>query len=387
MLIILFLISLRGLSISTLFNNTFAVLNLSLLAIIAISGFVFGDFNNLTKTPYKNGFEGVIQSASIVTYAFIGFESSTFAIDETINPSRNVPLSMIISLALVGLTYFGSSFSLILMQPFDQLDLHAPYPVAFKSIKFMYWVVSIGPIVSLTGSLLSSIFSIARIAYNMSKDGLLFKYLSNVNRKTEIPDLATITSLVISLFLVVIVDVKGLIGFADVSSFLIYSLIAVALLVVRYFHDDPETYESIDDEIVTNSEIAESSFVKINESQQLLNDTEDEDLNISINNLNIGIISNIVRKKSGMEKFRDRCYRMKFFQNKLNALAIIFLIFVSNLVYFGLINKFHSVRFVVLAVFIATNLVLAVVLSLFKQSKMPSHMSFKVSFFLFGFLV
>ena len=119
---------------------------------------------------------------------------------------------MIISLSMISLTYCGSSLALNMMQPFGEFDLHASYPTAFKNVTFMYWICSIGPILSLTGTLLISIFTIVRTAYTMSKDGLFFKFLSNINQKTEIPDLATITSLVLSLFLVVLIDIQSLIG-------------------------------------------------------------------------------------------------------------------------------------------------------------------------------
>ena len=125
---------------SVTFNNILAVLNISLLIVITIAGFVYGSFSNLTKTPYTNGFEGIVQSASIVIYAVTGFESSTYAINEAKKPSRNVPLSMIISLSIISFCYCGSSFALNMMQPFDEFDLHASYPTAFKNVKFMYWV-------------------------------------------------------------------------------------------------------------------------------------------------------------------------------------------------------------------------------------------------------
>ena len=141
-----------------------------------------------------------------------GFESSTYAINECKNPARNVPLSMIISLSLISFVYCGSSFALNMMQPFDEFDLHASYPTAFKNVPFMYWLCSIGPIISLTGTLLISIFTIARTAYAMAVDGLFFKVLANVNKKTEIPDYATVTSLVFSVILVVLIDIQSLIG-------------------------------------------------------------------------------------------------------------------------------------------------------------------------------
>lgn len=62
----LFLISFRGIHASSLFNNALAVLNIGLLTIISIGGFVFGRLDNMQFGKYSNGFEGVIKGASIV---------------------------------------------------------------------------------------------------------------------------------------------------------------------------------------------------------------------------------------------------------------------------------------------------------------------------------
>jgi APA family basic amino acid/polyamine antiporter len=142
--IFMFIVSLRGIRLTTLFNNVLAVLNLILLAIITIGGFVFGDFSNLTKVKYTQGVEGVLKGSSVVMFAFFGFESSTFAIDETINPARTIPLSMILSLVVINVVYCGACVALNLMTPFNKIDNHAAYPTAFKNIQFMYIIVTIG---------------------------------------------------------------------------------------------------------------------------------------------------------------------------------------------------------------------------------------------------
>ncbi|RMZ93136.1 cationic amino acid transporter 4, partial [Brachionus plicatilis] len=274
-----FLVSLRGIQLTALFNNMLAVLNISLLLLITIGGFVYGNLDNLINTKYSNGFNGIIKGSSIVIYAYIGFESSTFAIEEALNPASSVPLSMIISIFLIMLTYCGSSLSLNLMQPFDKIDLHSSFPSAFKNVKLMYFVVSIGPIMSLIGSLVSSIFSTARIAYTMSKDGLLFKCLSSVNVSSKIPDMATIWSMIICLLLILLFDVENLIGFTDISGFLIYSAVAMGLLVMRYNHDtesivnqtmiesSPDSFELSEDRVnlldsVSESELATQTIFK-----------------------------------------------------------------------------------------------------------------------------
>jgi amino acid transporter len=142
--VVLFVISLRGIRLTTLFNNTLAALNLTLLFIITVGGFVFGDLSNLTKVEYAQGVAGVLKGSSVVMFAFFGFESSTFAIDETLEPHRTIPLSMILSLVIINVVYCGASVALNLMTPFNKIDNHAAYPSAFKNIEFMHVIVTLG---------------------------------------------------------------------------------------------------------------------------------------------------------------------------------------------------------------------------------------------------
>lgn len=169
----------------------------------------------------------------------MGFESSSYAINETINPTKNVPASLVISICLITFVYCTSSLALNLMQPFDQIDPHAPYPTAFKSTSFMFVLASLGPLVSLSGTLFTSIYATARIVYTMASDGLFFARLAHVDERTRVPRTASIVIFALSFVLVVGIDIRDLIGFTDITGFLIYSTMGVALLMIRYYnHDD-----------------------------------------------------------------------------------------------------------------------------------------------------
>ena len=165
----------------------------------------------------------------------MGFESSSFAINETVNPTKNVPASLIISIFIIVLTYCTSSLALNLMQPFDKIDPHAPFPTAFRSTpRPLYSIVSVGPLISLSGALFTSIYSTARIVYTMANDGLLFAPLAAISSRTHVPHTATLFTLFLSVLLIIVIDVPGLVGFTDITGFFTYSLTALALLTVRY---------------------------------------------------------------------------------------------------------------------------------------------------------
>ena len=241
------------------------------------------------------------------------------------------------------------------MQPFDQINTKASFPTAFQHINWMHTVVSIGPLLSLAGALYICTYSVGRIAMSMAKDGLLFKYLAAIHPKTKIPHKAILTALVLSLSLTIIIDVESIIGFVNISGFLIYSIIGVSLLVTRYFHDDD-----------TPAEILESEAEIIS----LLDKTS------STSNL-IGEKTN--RTRLVINKIRDKCFQYTFFNNKKNALYLIYSIFFINIFFSGLLNNIKRFQVFTTALALVINLILAVVLSLFKQMAMSENVSFQVS--------
>lgn len=52
----------------------------------------------------------------------------------------------VIMFSVITLSYCGAAFSLNMMVPFDQIDKEASYPSAFKSVNWVFLVVTIGPI-------------------------------------------------------------------------------------------------------------------------------------------------------------------------------------------------------------------------------------------------
>ena len=369
--ILLFLISLRGIHLTTLFNNTLAILNLFLLAVICLGGFAYGDLANLTNVNYSNGVEGVLKGSSVVMYAFFGFESSTFAIDETISPAKTVPLSMLFSILILNLAYCGASVSLNLMQPFDQIDPKATYPSAFRNHKFMHLVVAIGPIVSLTGTLITTVYTIARVLFSMSSDGLVFKFLSRVNENTKVPDSATIVSAIMCTCLVAFIDVANLIGFTDIVGFLTYSSVAVALLVVRYYGGNENELDGLGNEYLDGddsvNQVVESSLM--NSVYQ-----NEESTNLIETSTNERHSSAIKRSSKGFG----------FFRRRRNVLLVILFDYLGNLMLFGLMHnlKLYTVfnyKLVLMILAAILNLLVCLVLCMFEQVYIPDVVLFKVT--------
>ena len=370
-LIIVFIISFFGIEFTAFFSNILAVVNTLVLSTLTIFGFIYGKSQNLLQNPYQNGVHGIVKGAGIILYAYMGFESSTCATTEAKNPSRDVPLSMIISLSLICVLYSSVSFSLNFMQNYTEIDKNAPFPTAFQNIKWMHTVASIGPVFSLTGTLLTSVFGFGRVIYAMANDGLFFKSLSIVHKKFKIPHFAFLFGFIFAVILLITLDLKDLLGFADICGFLAYVLVSTALLVVRY-SPTSERFQVINEDEEEEEEEEETVFMDrrtllLEEiSEPLLSEFDDPELKIS-------------SRRRQREPNKKRCFRYSK-QKKLSSIIIIF-VFILNIFLSGLFNYTKNFEVLLIVLIVLFNLIASFLLILFcEQVQDQQKIAFKLPF-------
>ncbi|XP_013783291.1 cationic amino acid transporter 3-like isoform X2 [Limulus polyphemus] len=242
-----------GVKESSRFNNIFVVLNLCIVLFAVIAGSFKADIHNwqLSKSeiPSTNksynygdggffpyGFSGMMRGAATCFYAFVGFDIIATTGEEVYNPQKAIPFSIILSLLVTFLSYFGVSSVQTLMWPYWDQNRAAPLPYVFEMVEWHIakWIISVGALAGLSASLLGAMFPLPRILYAMATDGLIFQQLATVHDRFKTPVIATVISGSFAGLMAMLFDVNELADMMSIGTLLAYTLVAVSVLLLRY---------------------------------------------------------------------------------------------------------------------------------------------------------
>lgn len=185
---------------------------------------------------------GIMAGAVLAFFAFIGFEDMVNVAEETKNPSRTLPLAIIVTLIATTLIYLAISIIAVLAVPLQELVSHeAPLALIYERStgKPAHVLSTIGIIAVLNGALVQVIMA-SRVLYGLGGQGLLPRFLANVNSRTHTPLIAT--CMVVGVILVLALGF-GLAGLAETTSLItltIFALVNGALIRIRLRDGKPD---------------------------------------------------------------------------------------------------------------------------------------------------
>jgi APA family basic amino acid/polyamine antiporter len=186
--------------------------------------------------PNRYGMEGVIRGASIVFFAYIGFDAVSTAAQEAKNPQRDMPIGILGSLVICTILYIIVSAVLTGLLPYGMLGTPKPVATALEAHPQLLWlktIVEIGAIAGLSSVILVMIIGQSRIFYAMSGDGLLPKFFGRVHPKFRTPHTATVIVGVIAIALAGLLPIGVLGDLVSMGTLLAFATVCIGVLVLR----------------------------------------------------------------------------------------------------------------------------------------------------------
>jgi len=223
-----------GIKESARFNNVMVALKLAILVFFIVVGAMYVKPSNWS--PFMpNGFTGVWIGASLIFFAFIGFDAVSTAAEECRNPGRDMPIGIIASLGICTVIYVATAAVLTGIEPWQKLGVANPLASAFSSIG-LDWaagIVSLGAVISMTAVLLVFQLGQPRIFFAMSRDGLLPKYFARVHPRYQTPHVTTIWSGVAVGSIAGVTNINEMVELTNIGTLFAFVLVCAGVIILR----------------------------------------------------------------------------------------------------------------------------------------------------------
>jgi len=225
----------RGVKESARFNNVIVVLKiLTLLFFIGVGVFFVKPEN--WHPFFPGGFHGVWAGASLIFFAYIGFDAISTAAEECVDPGRDMPRGIIGSLAICTVLYIAAALVLTGMIPYRQLVGVADPLAAALAYVNQGWAagfLAAGAVIAMTAVLLVFQLGQPRILLAMSRDGLLSPWFAKIHPRYRTPHVSTILTGVFVGFFSAIANIDEIVQLTNIGTLFAFSLVCMGILILR----------------------------------------------------------------------------------------------------------------------------------------------------------
>ena len=244
-----------GVSESAKFNNIIVAIKVTVLvAFILVGGFLIlkdlptymPNWDPFIPAPTGEkgefGWSGILRAASIVFFAYIGFEAVSTAGQEAKNPGKDMPFGIIGSLLACTVLYILVSIVLTMVVNYKSLNVPDPVAVAVDAFGPQWaWfakTIKVGAIIGLTSVILVLMYGQTRIFYTMARDGLLPKPFARVHPKFRTPYINTMLVGVIVACAAGFFDINTLGDMTSVGTLAAFGIVCLTVIWLRRTHPD-----------------------------------------------------------------------------------------------------------------------------------------------------
>lgn len=228
-----------GVRESAFANTIMVVIKVAILLFFLVLGFQYVRPENWR--PFApNGFNGVWVGASLIFFAYIGFDAVSTAAEESKNPKRDMPFAILMSLFVTSLLYIAVTAVLTGMLPWNQLGTAEPLVTAFseRGLNVAAGIIAFGAVVATTSVLLVFQLGQPRILYAMARDGLLPGWAATVHKKYRTPHVTTIMTGVFVAIFAAVAPIEEVIELTNIGTLFAFIVVAAGILVLRYLEPD-----------------------------------------------------------------------------------------------------------------------------------------------------
>ncbi|WP_368490317.1 amino acid permease [Clostridium sp. BJN0013] len=224
-----------GVKESATANNVIVGIKLAVIILFIILG--VGHVNPANWHPFMPyGWKGVFSGASIIFFAYIGFDAVSTAAEEVKNPQKDLPRGIIASLIICTVLYIVVSAILTGMVPYLKFkETAAPVAFALQQVGITWGsaLVAVGAICGLTSVLLVMMFGQTRVMFAMARDGLLPKVFGHVDSKFHTPLRSTLLVGAVTIVIAGFTPIAVVSELTNIGTLAAFVIVSASVIVLR----------------------------------------------------------------------------------------------------------------------------------------------------------
>jgi basic amino acid/polyamine antiporter, APA family len=253
-MVLLALINLRGVGESVKFNVLLTLVEVTALTIVIGVGFYViaqgdGSFDRITtfENPDDKGlFLAVTAATSIAFFAMVGFEDSVNMVEETKEPEKIFPRTLLTGLGIAVIIYMLVAVSVVTVLTSEQIADASEGRALLEVVRIGapdFPIDKVFPflaVFAVANTSLINMLMASRLIYGMAQQDVLPRSLGRVSPNTRAPYAGIIFSTLLALGLIIYVSEKAesevVINLASVTSLLllgVFTIVNIACLVLR----------------------------------------------------------------------------------------------------------------------------------------------------------
>ncbi|HKE96319.1 MAG TPA: amino acid permease [Povalibacter sp.] len=179
---------------------------------------------------------GVIAAASIIFFAFYGFDAVSTAAEETLNPARDLKIGIVGSMLICTLLYMVVATAALGGASYKDLAASAePLAMVLRGLgrPMAATLIAGAAVLALPTVIMAFMYGQSRIFFVMARDGLLPQRLSAISPRTGSPIFMTMVTGVIVATIAGFLPISTIAALANAGTLCAFVAVAVCMLVLR----------------------------------------------------------------------------------------------------------------------------------------------------------
>ena len=258
----------RGTEGSSIFNGIIVFLKVSVVLVFVVLGWKYIRMENYTPYIPANtgtlgefGLSGILRGAAIVFFAFLGFDAVSTAAQETKNPKRDMPIGILMSLAVTTVLYMLFAHvmtGVVHYSAFDGQAGIAPVAIAIDHMgqagadglihpdyPWLNRAIVLAILMGYCSVIMVTLLGQSRVFLSMSRDGLLPPLFSHIHETYRTPACSNLLFMVLVGLLAAFVPASVAGEMCSIGTLFAFSLVCAGVLIVRRtMPDAPRSFKT-----------------------------------------------------------------------------------------------------------------------------------------------